>query len=524
MDFEKFCATYGEISDKSTGAKIKLKLNGAQRCVFEYLEKCRLSNVPCRLLVLKSRQLGISTLLQYYFTWLLLYHCELETFLSLCHNKQLSKSFVNSMASIYSRVDKEKKPHSVGDNVLEDHKGNHLIFASAKNYNSTRGYNIGIAHLSESAFWHSKTSDWSEEVIRSVMGSVGNRKGTFVVMESTSDGKNNFFYRLWRDSIAGLTSYYPMFLSWNLCEYYAKTLSDRDKEELKSLSPKELSLIDNGISYEQLNWYRSKRKEFQDESSFLREFPSSADESFAMSSNDVFTHDEIEIYSNMAREGHLIDISHGVNGDLISHSGSNFVQWIDIEDVKGIGRFFVVVTIGSSVSETQPNVITCWTIQENDVIKLCLERRYICDLDELIKDSILVARYYKNAMLIVEVNNLNRLGLSSKEYYIRKLKKNYSRLYQQEGNIGYSLSYKRKLRGLFAFRRRLKENKIVDYSELMIDEMKNFVMEDEDVTATIDSHEDVLLCRFILCDLLEIIGPFRPPLDPRTFYRNWYGY
>ena len=108
MNFEDFCATHGEISDKATGNKVALKLNGAQRHVVHYLEKCRVAGIPCRLLILKSRQLGISTVLQYYFTWLLLFHCEMETFLSLCHNKQLSLSFINSMMKIYTSYNKDQ--------------------------------------------------------------------------------------------------------------------------------------------------------------------------------------------------------------------------------------------------------------------------------------------------------------------------------------------------------------------------------------------------------------------------------
>ena len=82
------------------------------------------------------------------------------------------------------------------------------------------------------------------------------------------------------------------------------------------------------------------------------------------------------------------------------------------------------------------------------------------------------------------------------------------------------MSHKQKLRGLFSFQRRLRENKILDYSELCLDEMENFVMEDEEITAMHDSHDDVLLCRLILCDVLDILGPMRPALNPKNFYKS----
>ncbi len=517
QDFVKFCSQYGVISDKSSGEKVTLKLNEAQRYVLDYLEQCRMSKAPCRLLILKSRQLGISTLLQYYFTWLLMFHCEMETFLSLCHNKQLSKSFVSNMISIYTRVNHDLKPQKVDDSILCDKRGNNLIYASAKNYNSIRGYNVGIAHLSESAFWHSKSSDWSEEVIRSVMGSVGTRPGSFVVLESTSDGRNNYFYRLWCDSMSGMTSYHPIFLSWNLCEYYSKSLNDDDLEEMKTLTPREEKLLSEGYTMEQLNWYRHKRREFQDDASFLREFPCTADESFTMSSNLVFSNEEIEQCETMISSSKLVDFTKSHDGKIVCHHGFSYNQWFDLSDKQHLMRFFVVVTIGACYDESKANVITCWSMS-SDTLNLCLERRYISDIDTLIDDSIMVARYYCNAMLIVEVNSMNRLGMSSKEYYMRKLKKRYTRLFIQDGNIGYSLSHKRKLRGLFSFRRRLREKKINDHSNLLVEEMKNFVMEDEELTASYESHDDVLLCRLILCDVLDEIGPLNQVLNPKDFY------
>lgn len=523
MEFEEFCATYGEISDKSTGKKSTLVLNGAQRAVLAELESCRKGNRPCRLLILKSRQLGISTLLQYYFTWLLLYHCELETFLSLCHNKQLSKSFITTMMKIYMRVNKDNVPHTVSESVMEDSRGNMLMWGSAKNYNAVRGTNIGIAHLSESAFWHSKSSDWSEEVIRSVMGSVGNRPGTFVVMESTSDGKNNYFYKLWIDSLSGITSYKPIFLCWNLVEYYRKELSDEDRKQLQRLTERETQLVKEGYTLEQLNWYRAKRREFQDEASFLREFPCNAEESFSSSSNVVFSDVEIEECEKHVRRGSLIDLVKLDDKVIKINLVTNYTQWIDVHEGSK-KRYFVVVTIGGCVDDSKHNVITCWSWREGDVLELALEKRYVCSLDELIEDSINVARYYDHARLVVEVNTLNKLGLSSKEYYIRKLKKRYSRLFLEDGNVGYMMSYKSKLRGLFSFKRRLREGKIIEHSSIAVEEMKNFVMEEEGVSAGIDSHDDTLLCRLILCDVVDELGPLTAPLNPKEFYGNRYYY
>ena len=502
MDFEDFIATYGDINDKSTGKIVKLKLNGAQRQVVDYLEECRLNKLPCRLLILKSRQLGISTVLLHYFTWYLIFHCKRETFLSLCHNKQLSKTFVNSMVEIYTRYNKEAKPKPTGESILSDASGNQLIYSSAKNFNSTRGYNIALAHLSESAFWHSKSSDWSEEVIRSVMGSVGNRPGTIVVLESTSDGKNNYFYKMWLDSVAGVISYKPLFLSWNLCEYYSKPLSESDVKWSDKLSRKEKKMHEAGITIEQLNWYRAKRKEFQDEVSFLREYPSTADECFTSANNNIFTNKEISYYRKLSRKGKT------TSGD--------FLLWHDCDSERKY-RYFVVVTIAGRLDESKFNVISSWRITSDNVLTLCCEKRYVSDIDSLILDSIFIARHYCNAMLIVETNNLNIEGFSSIDYYTRKLSKKYLRLYSRDGAIGYNNSIKRKMRGLLNFRQRIREKTILDYNKMMVNEMKGFILDGDELKHSIDSTDELIASRLILCDIIDEMGPIKPPLNPNDF-------
>ena len=80
----------------------------------------------------------------------------------------------------------------------------------------------------------------------------------------------------------------------------------------------------------------------------------------------------------------------------------------------------------------------------------------------------------------------------------------------------------RKLRGLLAFRRRLREGLVMDYSRDMLAEMEDFVMEDEELCASHDSHDDVLLCRLILNDVLDEIGPFTPVIKVEEMIKSNY--
>lgn len=69
-DFEYWCARCVVIKDKITSAYVPFRLNRAQRHVLEVLESDRLAGRPIRLILLKARQWGGSTLVQIYMAWL----------------------------------------------------------------------------------------------------------------------------------------------------------------------------------------------------------------------------------------------------------------------------------------------------------------------------------------------------------------------------------------------------------------------------------------------------------------------
>ena len=69
-DFEYWCATCVTILDKMSGKFVKFKLNRPQRRILQVLESQRLANKPLRLIMLKARQWGGSTLVQIYMIWI----------------------------------------------------------------------------------------------------------------------------------------------------------------------------------------------------------------------------------------------------------------------------------------------------------------------------------------------------------------------------------------------------------------------------------------------------------------------
>lgn len=63
-DFEYWCATCATIIDKLSNAPVNFRLNGPQRKVLAIMESQREQGQPVRIILLKARQWGGSTLVQ----------------------------------------------------------------------------------------------------------------------------------------------------------------------------------------------------------------------------------------------------------------------------------------------------------------------------------------------------------------------------------------------------------------------------------------------------------------------------
>lgn len=69
-DFEQWCRDCVFITDKESGEEIPFVLNAPQRRVLAELEAMRKGGKPIRLIMLKARQWGGSTLIQTYMAWI----------------------------------------------------------------------------------------------------------------------------------------------------------------------------------------------------------------------------------------------------------------------------------------------------------------------------------------------------------------------------------------------------------------------------------------------------------------------
>lgn len=275
-NFPLWCKECVTVTDKLTGAPVPFILNAPQRRVTRILEDQRRRNLPIRLIMLKARQWGGSTLVQIYMAWMQLVRHTGWNSLICGHVKDASAN-IRGMYSMllrnYPDGLKGEKPKEFAFTPFEGSRNINAIparecrvtLASALAANSVRGGNYQMAHLSEVAFWGDGDEEVAARTVRSIAGSVALEPETLLVMESTADGEDNFFHDEWVRAVKGLSDKTPVFVPWYEIEIYTRPFASPDERKrlLSEMDDYEMRLLKiEGMTLEHVFWYHSKRREY----------------------------------------------------------------------------------------------------------------------------------------------------------------------------------------------------------------------------------------------------------------------
>lgn len=447
-DFEFYSATCLNIFDKDNFTEGPFILRGAQRKLLFELEEMRLTNIPIRIVLLKARQWGGSTLVDLYAFWLQQRH-RLNWHMAICAQDDASAGNISSMYDFAIdryplEIGKLVQVKGSSKNRKDNKRGGRINIGSVYNPLQFRGYNNAIVHMSETGCWEDTPKRSSMKVVASLKETVPDQPYTMIVEESTANGLN-YFYDSWTKAIKGETRYKGVFVAWHEI--------DRCRIELKdvqgfydTMSDYELFQWGLGATIEGISWYRKHKadKGYSDQM-MMEENPSTPEEAFQSSGQKVFAPAYIaalrkdncepyfigEVYAD-ARIGEKalknIRFEKMLNGNLK-------IWEMPDKDNQFDRRYVVSVDIGGRTDKADYSVIRVidrinMRLSYKGHVKMILTWIGHTDQDLLAWKAAQIATMYDNALLIVEGNALDTKEEGNHfQTVLDQLKDHYKNLY-----------------------------------------------------------------------------------------------
>lgn len=260
-----------------TGSLAPFIFNPAQAELHRRIEEQKAKTGKVRVIILKARQLGISTYLSARFFHRCLFEPGLRTFI-LGHEKRASSNLFEMVKRMYEHLPEDVRPATGtfnAETLLFNNDSGYVVSVATLD-GAGRSATAQLLHGSECAFWADL-----EEQTASLFQIVPDTPGSEIAIETTANGYNSF-HKLWRLAESGGSEFLPVFLPWTLDPAYRKQVDDDFKLTSEEAKLKEL----HGLDDEQICWRRTKAVQLGDR--LPQEFPLIAAEAFISSSFDSF--------------------------------------------------------------------------------------------------------------------------------------------------------------------------------------------------------------------------------------------
>lgn len=450
-----------KIEDKRTGEMIPFRLNYPQRRLLEVFERLRHKGETIRVVVLKARQWGGSTLTQLYIKWMQDFRHNGWNAIILAQVKATSKKIKGMYRKALShqpgwtigqpgkKLQFSPFENSQDDFVVTDGmkevRSSTLSVASFDNYDSVRGSNFHCAHYSEVAYWKATAEHDPEAVIASVSASIRNQADNIEVFESTGRGASGFFYELCQSAMnkqAGDSAYEFFFVPFFIIENDMEEVEDEYgfaewlwKHRKRSQCPKGYResgkffwrMWSLGATFEAINWYRNYRNKFLSHSYMASEAPIDEVEAFRNSGNLVFNSYSIDemrtVYERQDYRYAEIEMPEAKNQRSIrdahlrfrdDNTGDLKVWAVNNNHIMKVkNRYVVCVDIGGASPTSDYTVMT--VLDRFGMVpgvggKPCVVARWRGHLrhDLLAWKAAGLAHIYSDALLVIESNTADR--------------------------------------------------------------------------------------------------------------------
>ena len=552
-DFEYWAYACGRIHNKETRKLIRFYLRPAQRKLLHSLEKMRKAGEPMRVIVLKARQWGGSTLTQLYMMWIQIYwRSNWNSAIAAKYKSQATiiKSMYERAIANYPKEEYHLKNVGGSSNVKEIvETGSQISIGSMQSPDALRSGDYSMAHYSEIGLWEQTEKLKPEDLIASISGSITSEPYTLIVMESTAKGEGNYFHKEWIKAINKESEFVPVFVAWWEIELYRKEFkSTKDLTEFyNNLDSYGQYLWSLGATLEGINWYFShKRKQSLSEWQMHEEYPSTPEEAFISSGERVIPVEYTLNLRQMVKEpvfrGEITaDAQKGEsalqNIKFESLPNGNLSIWQYPDDkIKYNNRYVVSMDIGGTSKRSDFTVIR--VLDRLDRMNgggdtFVATWRGHMDVDLVVWKAAQLSKIYCDALLVVESNTID-----SRHQYVEEgnsytvfdeIVGEYDNLYVRTDptrikmglppKFGFFTSEDTKSALVVNLKALLRENRFIDYDVNMLSEINTYEYDEKrKMNAKQGSHDDVIMASMIALYVSEKEMETPKKQDDKSYY------
>ena len=531
---------------------VRFKLNHAQLIVMDKIRDCDREGKLKRFIVLKARQIGLSTL----FEGLIFQDTSNKPFknsLILAHEESASVNLFNMSKLFYENLPDIIRPMKKYNN------GKILSFENPENDDDKKGLNPGLKskitiatagsgevgrsaminnlHASEVAFFPD-----AKTTMLGLLQTIPDEHNPLVVLESTANGVGGYFYEIWQQAVKGENDFIPIFLPWFIDPLYTKPFRTKGEEEQFK---DEISISNNdgsgnkihtyeyelmskhNLTFEQMNWRRHtiNNKCQGDEILFMQEYPATPEEAFISSGRPKFSIAALRKYQTITKQPIKRGYLREINGSMQLLEDKN--GYISIWKQPEPGRQY---SIGADVAEGLiDGDYSCGLVGDNTTFDVTAMWHGHIDPDLFGIELIKLAKYYNDAYIGVENNNHGLTTLTTirkEEYWNLYFSKSHDKIADKvTQKMGWSTNSSTKPFMIDKLAEFIREMYLGIYSDMIIGEAFSYVIDDKGGTnAQPGSFDDTIMSLAILLQLmLENRGiTYTPeiPIDQREKYKG----
>lgn len=270
------------------GTIAPLILNEAQQIFMKTVIDQLQSTGKVRIVVLKGRQQGLSTIIEGILYWWVSQRKAVKAIV-MTHLGESTKALFEMTKRYHEQCPEILKPHTKYSSRKElafDLLDSSYMVATAGGEGVGRGETIQLAHLSEAAFYPPATA---KDNINGLLQAIPNAKGTFIFVESTANGIGNPFYDIWTNAVNGTNEFHACFIPWFVQKEYRMEIPEGFER-----TPEEEELVKKyGLDDQQL-MFRRRKIAVNGVEMFNQEYPCHADEAFLTSGRPVFNPQQLQ--------------------------------------------------------------------------------------------------------------------------------------------------------------------------------------------------------------------------------------